>query len=416
MMYRLLLTIVMGVSLLLMGCTPKLSSEFLTAEKTAERRVDAEKTNRGCRDIENHIPDPQYLDHYPMQYVRCVVHMMNSSDESNNYSGQEAIDWGESLIYACNQRNSKNTKLQIPPGNDYPVIPKLYRLKLVPDPDIPGHKGVYYHLDDEHYYYVNSGKNRNRSNRGIIKKYAINPDSILNIFVMPHHPDSAKSTKYKALEQGIALGTSLKISGQWAQKRKAWQMAPLACHEIGHVLGLGHTWNMNDGCDDTPRHNNCWNFSDTPPCDTFVSNNMMDYNATQIALSPCQIGKIRRDFNRESSRRRKLLVPRWCHLQEDQDIIITDSIHWKGERDLQGNLTIADGGHLRVSCRLSLPQNSKILVHPEATLVLDQCLLHNSCGLEWQGIEIQSLGKKQGKVQVIGDVIFENTPGFEAKD
>ena len=55
-------------------------------------------------------------------------------------------------------------------------------------------------------------------------------------------------------------------------------------HELGHSLGLLHTWNQDDGCDDTPRNAGCW--GDT------CSNNMMDYNASQSALTACQLGII----------------------------------------------------------------------------------------------------------------------------
>lgn len=81
----------------------------------------------------------------------------------------------------------------------------------------------------------------------------------------------------------------------------------LVRHEFGHNLGLFHTWAGNDNCDDTPRNpcnlaNNpqgfeqCWNLNSPSGscCDqiTEVSNNVMDYNASQGALTQCQIERM----------------------------------------------------------------------------------------------------------------------------
>jgi hypothetical protein len=78
---------------------------------------------------------------------------------------------------------------------------------------------------------------------------------------------------------------------------------------------------------------------------------MMDYNAYQIALSPCQIGRASQaTFTNEKSSVRRCLIPTWCTLQgKIADIIITDSVAWTGARDLEGHVTIAPGGALRLS-------------------------------------------------------------------
>lgn len=58
-------------------------------------------------------------------------------------------------------------------------------------------------------------------------------------------------------------------------------------HEMGHVMGLNHTWNTDDGCLDTPLNAGCW---DTNNCNgRQLSNNVMDYNNCQCALTQCQI-------------------------------------------------------------------------------------------------------------------------------
>ena len=179
-------------------------------------------------------------------------------------------------------------------------------------------------------------------------------------------------------------------------------------HEIAHVYGLSHTWAYDDGCDDTPRNPQCWNRTDEPPCDTAASNNLMDYNAYQRAWSPCQIGKIHYNMAHLTSKCRRYLQPNWCTLHEDRHIFIQDSIHWKGMKDLEGNLTIREGGILRISCRVSIPPGGKITVEPGGKLILDNCWVHNSCDEAWQGIELQEKGRKKAEIEFIGEPVVED--------
>lgn len=79
-------------------------------------------------------------------------------------------------------------------------------------------------------------------------------------------------------------------------------------HEIAHLLKVRHSWIPNDGCGDTPPNPNCWEFgaSDTtcpasaPNCCSdwsYLSNNLMDYNSYQPALTPCQIDRMHGQLN-----------------------------------------------------------------------------------------------------------------------
>jgi hypothetical protein len=172
---------------------------------------------------------------------------------------------------------------------------------------------------------------------------------------------------------------------------------------MGHVFGLSHSW-YEDGCDDTPTHTNCWNYSDTPPCDKYVSNNVMDYNSQQIAWTPCQIGKIHLRMNDTLSSQRKLLIKDWCKLDTSSNIVITDSIDWLGYRDVNKSIIIEKGGVLKVCCRLGMPRDSYIHVKPGGKLILEEVTLHNDCGHTWQGIFIEVQGKEMGLLEKVGRV------------
>lgn len=393
-------------------CTPKIQSMFLITEileKQPSAYDNPAKTNSEfCNNALNYAPDTAHLDHTPMKYIRVNVHFMNSSDSSQNFNGKEGIEYAKSLIKYSNLPLKDNKKMFLPKGNNTSVLPVQYEYVLTAATDDPSDKGVYFHYDDDLFFFVQVGRNRNLGSRKVLKKYNVGSDTIMNLFIMPHHPDSIASPSYAVTHTGIALGNSVKIAGLYESEKPVWFFKGLVNHEIGHVLGLSHTWSYPDGCDDTPQNQNCWNQTKSGPCKDGASNNVMDYNSRQHAWTPCQIGRIHRMFGNIRGRSRKVLIPNWCTLHADKHIVITDSVHWKGAKDLEGHLTIENGGYLKISCRVSIPKGGKITVKPGGTLVLDQSFLHNACDDTWQGIEVQSLKKLQGKVISMGKIRLEN--------
>ncbi len=399
-----------GFSLLsLFTCQVPRVATFLTPSSIPKIALASDEPSP-CRMVLAYAPDTNHLDHTPIKYVRVNVHFVNSADSTKNYNWQEAQDFGPKLIMEANTFLQRNRKMWLPRGNATPVLPTRYRYVLTSSEGFSSSRGIYCHYDDALFSFVSRGRNRNNYSRDVIKKYGVGLDSIVNLFVMPHHPDSILSKTYKVTSAGIALGSGVKLSGIFETKKHPNAFRGLVNHEIGHVLGLKHTWNSNDGCDDTPRHSNCWNKSEDPPCDTAASNNLMDYNANQHAWTPCQIGKIHMNFSRENSLQRKMLQPRWCQLDPEQTIIIRDSIVWSGAKDLEGHLVIAAGASLEIRCRVSFPKGAYLKVAAGGTLRLRGARLHNACGHEWQGI--QTVNDKNLKAQVSADLDtkIENLP------
>lgn len=396
---------------------PEQVPQSFAQESFVQRGDKAGKGMACCNEQESYEPDSAYLgpQFFPAKFVRINFHFMYDGKGENNVPKEIARKKAIDVVKDANHKFRDNCSMNLPLGNNTAEFPVQIQYEITPQSDVPGDDGIYFHDDEELYYYVKRGKNENRPNRAVIEKYGIGLDSILNIFIMPHHPDSVKSKYYKSDVTGIALRNAIKMSGWHANaKTKSWELSKNFNHEVGHILSLRHSWTRNDGCDDTPPHPNCWWYTKNGShCDSLVSNNVMDYNAGKCAVTPCQIARMHRVLSVEGRLQRNFLKPLHCEFEGWRSMIITDSVHWAGARDVRGNITIAEGGTLMMSCRVSMPPTSTITVMPGAKLILNNNRLHNACGKEWNGIKVYRKGKKKGMVLMNGEPVFENTLSFD---
>ncbi len=380
--------------MLCISCSGRLQTRlYLLPEWSQAQRAQLQPS---CTKWENYLPDTSL----PIRYLRVNVHILDNGSGTAHRPPDSARHFARELIRLANLTLDTNVvNWRSPAGT--PALPKRYRYVLTPQPHIPGDDGIYIHYDDDLYFFVSKGKHQNNFKRDVIERYGIGLDSIINIFILAHHPDSVASPTYKADGQGIALGTSVKLAGALERPFGPEASVGLLHHEIGHVLGLSHAW-MGDGCPDTDEHpNKCWEWTPEPPCRDQASNNMMDYNAYQIALTPCQLGKIHALLSDERTALRRYMVPAWCTYTPEKTVVVRHTAMWEGARDLEGDLVVASGGRLHLKCRLSMPPNGRILVQPGGTLWLDGCRIHNACGLPWKGIFVQQHKDQYGQVRVL---------------
>ncbi len=364
-------------------CSPKIRDVYISDFTQAIPSEEEENYKRPGYESINNCPD----EYHQNRTIRCNVHFIDSPARDNNYSLDEGRKYMKAAMKYANGRLGKNDKMTLPIGNNTPVLDPGFRYVVVPATNDPEDDGFYLHIEEKEYYFLHKGKKKNNYKKNVISKHVVGGDSILNIFVMAQPNDSIKSKTYRVKSTGIALGTSIKISGLFHGGHESWFHAGLINHEIGHVLGLAHAWTKHDGCDDTPSHPNCFDANAPAPCDGPHSNNVMDYNNQQLTYTPCQIGKIHKGLNRFDSRTRKLLVKDWCKLDVTKTIIISDHVEWKGDRDIRHNIIITDKGRLDIHGRTAMPAGSSIIVEGRGQLHLHSFAhLHNDCGELWEGI------------------------------
>ena len=402
---------------LLYSCIPTKQSQFISYADIQQLPVSydlaSNKNQKACYDWEYYVPDTNHLDHTPMRFIRLNMHWFNTSDSIYTPGEFRAKEYTVGAIRAANYDLRKNQQMYLPHGNNLPALPIQIRYLLTTDPERPRDRGIYFHYDDDEVHYVHTGKNRNLGRRNGFNKYAVQKDSVLNIFVHAHDPDSIISPTYGNYLEGCALGNFIKMVGIYCNYEKRsdyWNSRAVINHEVGHIYGLGHTWAYNDGCDDTPLHDQkCFSRTQSPECDTMTSNNIMDNGALQNAWTPCQIGKVHARMAKLGSRQRKFLYPSWCELKDSMHIYIQDTIHWRGAKDVEGHLTIESGGHLTIGCRLSMPPGGLITIKEGGTLVLDDAHVHSDCnGALWEGIAIEGKDDNKGEVIFIGNPKLEN--------
>ncbi len=379
-------------------------------------------TKSPCKEPLNYQPDLAHPEFLPTKYIKVNVHFIDHPNRQYNFNEKEGTTFAKDLIWHANQKLLKNNKMHLPKDNETPVLPIQIQYVITPHASKPNDTGIYFHQDSSIWYLNHKDKRgiHGLYSDAVYDKFGVQKEKVLNIFMVEHHPDSILSNTYKNSSNGIGKSYYTKVSNSYYEYQQtkagkvskgAWFAANTLNHEIGHSLGLLHSWTRNDGCEDTPIHSNCWGETGKPPCDGLISNNIMDYNRYSNALTPCQIARMHYNISKENSSQRKVTRADWCTYRADKTITIqpNQKVDWLSRKDVQGNLILQKDAELVVHCALSMPAGSRIQLHPGARLVLNNSKIFNRCGNQWKGVElVKQLGLKKGTIVFYGDSFFTN--------
>ncbi len=251
--------------------------------------------------------------------------------------------------------------------------------------------GVYYHDDDDTYDWAYNLPGQ-ICGAEIRDQLGVDVDNVINIFFFQNNWDGSYGCG-PSTYMCVNMINCNPVNGE-----------NLLSHELGHVLGLGHTFGS---C--TPSGTSCGDdsYSDTyfPDCNkgwvscgassvwqlsctgTGVTNNIMGYNSCRKYFSPMQMAHMQHS-NIATSDKRNYVV---CTPHPDNPIIyITQDAIWESSKIINADIVVESGVTLEVHCTLYMSPHVKIIVKQGAKLIVDGGAVtarSGECNTFWQGIQ-----------------------------
>ena len=324
---------------------------------------------------------PEDLQNTPIKIVKVNFHWVtNQKDQNFTPDGSNGTingnDVAQKWVDLCN-----GDLATIPTNPLYPDPNKNFvgdshiRYEIYTDPnnDADKHGGVWYWRSDFKDNDINSYPYK---------------DGVLNIVMHDNGPAGANGQAFIGSSRIYLFNVQEEF---YAQTTNIFFYPKVINHELGHMCNLEQHSFENSPCNgiDLDQSLEC-NIQPSGICSngTTVSNNMMGYNDTERALSPCQW---QRFYGFLTSSPEKWIKSTPCDaLVQNADIVIdgnTETV-WDKVRFLNANITVRTGSQLTLECKLFLGPDKRIIVERGAKFYVNSGTISSICEEPWDGIHV----------------------------
>ncbi len=198
-----------------------------------------------------------------------------------------------------------------------------------------------------------------------------------------------------------------------------WAAAQHLSHEIGHALGLCHTW-AGSYCTESVSpsyldlltdvfagppyvlHQSAWGMDPTDPGNT-ATNNMMGSTYQAGYFSPLQMGRMHRELSLDG-------VRKYATGHSGTPLEITSNETWDFDTKLYKDLVVKNGATLTIKCLVRFVKEAKVIVEPGGHLIIEGGHLTKALFEDWWGgIYVSGNSNQpqttaaQGKITIIND-------------
>lgn len=201
-------------------------------------------------------------------------------------------------------------------------------------------------------------------------------------------------------------------------------IAPHLSHELGHLLGLNHTYNS-----ETLNQSNIDFLDDVfgnPPTHFTNCNNIMGGGQDCKFISPKQMGRCHRSLSTDVNNLGFNKIRNYAAGYSTTPIVISSDETWDFTYKSYNDIVVKKGATLTLTCRLEMVPQASIIVERGGKLIVDGATITSArCGGPeyegvWQGIQVWGDQTKHqsatdidgdsyhGKVIVKNDALIEN--------
>ena len=329
-----------------------------------------------------------YVPSSPMDIktINLNINIMQRADGSGNFDQSNA----NHMAFL----NSIESSLNHYASNlDVPVVGGVYGLgDHIPDSHLRFNvNGIHFHQDD--LGYTNNGS---PSGPYCFQNYAVNPERSLNLFFYGNTGGGfggygqgffGECSNYVIMGNFFASYQGSYVDPSTGLPTgNPWITMPLILHEIGHCMGLRHSWVSNGQFPDKPVETSSACSFGSPLSDPNCGNNIMGYSSDKSYFSPQQVGHIHQLIT--GGWRGKLVT--YCEYDPNHTYKINNSgtTTWEFGKVIGGDLIIENNSTLVVKCKLSFSADSRVIIKPGSRLILDGGTLTNNCDAMWRGVEV----------------------------